>query len=99
MQINITGHHLEVTAALRQRVEEMVGKIDGHTDATISNVHVVLEVNKQQHLCSIQIEIGGDAYAAKDSSDNMYQAIDRAADKICRQMQQSKNRHKGARRH
>lgn len=99
MQINITGHQMEVTDALRQRVEEMLDKINNHTDVTIGNAHVVLEVKKQQHLCSILIDIGGESFSAKDDSDNMYQAIDRAVDKICRQMQQSKNRHKDSRRH
>lgn len=99
MQIDITGHHMEITDGLRQRVEEIIGRLNNHTDTAIGRAHVVLEVIKQQHHCDIRLTIGGDTFIAQDNADDMYVAIDHAAGKIHRQMQDSKNRQKVSRRH
>lgn len=98
MKIDITGHQMEVTSSLRQHIEDMVEKISHLTDTAINKVHVVLEVSKQRHLCSMTISIGGDSFTVKEESDNMYNAIDGINNKIRRQMREAKARHKDARR-
>jgi len=45
MQINIDGHHVEVTDALRQYVKEKIGRLERHFDH-VTNVHVVLKVER-----------------------------------------------------
>lgn len=99
MQIDITGHQMDITDALRQHVTKAVAKLEDLTDAAIGNIHVVLEVNKQRQHCSMTVNISGDCFTAKDDSDNMYSAIDHAVGKIRRQMETSKSRHKEARHH
>lgn len=45
MQINITGHHIEVTQALRHYVENKCQRLERHFDQ-LSSIHVVLSVEK-----------------------------------------------------
>lgn len=45
MQINLTGHHVEITEALRDYVNNKFAKLERHFDH-INNVHVVLSVEK-----------------------------------------------------
>lgn len=97
MQIRITGHQMEVTDALRKHAEEAIDKVSHHT-GTPGNAHVVLEVNKQEHICNITMDIGNENFSAKSGNDNMYHAIDQTVNKILRQVEKNKNRQKEARR-
>ncbi|HCA77719.1 MAG TPA: ribosome-associated translation inhibitor RaiA, partial [Alteromonas sp.] len=45
MQINLTGHHIEITDSLRNYVDTKFSKLERHFDH-ISNVHVILNVEK-----------------------------------------------------
>ena len=45
MQINLAGHHVEITEALRESVNTKFAKLERHFDH-INNVHVVLTVEK-----------------------------------------------------
>ena len=45
MQINLTGHHVEITDALRNYVDSKFLKLERHFDH-INNVHVILNVEK-----------------------------------------------------
>lgn len=98
MQINITGHHMEVTDALKNRITDAVGKLEHQGRQAIDHAHVTLEVSRQSHHCGITMAMGSDQYAAKDEADDMYTAIDRATDKLRRQIQADKSRQKEARR-
>ena len=48
MQINVSGHHVEVTDSLRAYAIEKLEKISDHTD-NATNLDVVLSVEKIQH--------------------------------------------------
>ena len=45
MQINLTGHHIDITDALREYVDTKFAKLERHFDH-INNVHVILNVEK-----------------------------------------------------
>ena len=49
MQIDITGHHVDVTPALRAYVTEKMQKLIRHSDQVIS-IRVILKVEKLQQL-------------------------------------------------
>lgn len=50
MQINITGHHIDVTPALRAFTEEKFDKLERHFDQ-ITSINVVLNVEKLTSNC------------------------------------------------
>ena len=85
MQLNITGHHLEVTPPLKEYVESKFERLQRHFDQ-ISNTHVILSIDKLVQKAEASIHIaGGDLFAHAESED-MYAAIDALADKLDRQL-------------
>ncbi len=98
MQLSISGHHVEVTDALRSYVEEKLQKLERHYDH-ITNAHVILTVEKLQQRAEATVHISGaDVFADADCED-MYAAIDKLTDKLDRQIlkhkEKTQDRHHG----
>ena len=91
MQIDITGHHVEVTPALRAYVTEKMQKIIRHSDQLIS-IRVILNVEKLQQLAEATINVGGRTLFANVSATDMYASIDGLVDKLDRQIRRRKDR-------
>ncbi|SCN47717.1 ribosome hibernation-promoting factor, HPF/YfiA family [methanotrophic endosymbiont of Bathymodiolus puteoserpentis (Logatchev)] len=85
MQVSITGHHVEVTEAMKQHVEEKIGKLKRHFD-NVTDVHVILTVEKLEQKAEATVQISGATLFADDVQDNMYTAIDNMVDKLDRQI-------------
>ena len=45
MQLNLSGHHLDITSAIRQHASDKLTKIKHHFD-NVMNVNMILEVQK-----------------------------------------------------
>ena len=91
MQLNITGHHVEVTSALRDYVTGKMDKVVRSFD-NVTNVHVVLSVEKLRQKAEATIHLAGnDVYAAAEDAD-MYAAIDALVDKLDRQVKKYKEK-------
>lgn len=85
MQINLTGHHIEITDSLREYVESKFTKLERHFEQ-INNVHIVLNVEKLQQKAEAKLHLkGGEVFAASEHAD-MYAAIDSLIDKLDRQV-------------
>jgi len=93
MRLTITGHHLELTDALKAHVEEKLSHLKTAFDRVI-DVHVVLEVEKQQHICEVRVHAPGDVLHAKAAEQNLYAAIDVVIDKLNRQLARYKAKRK-----
>ena len=91
MQIDITGHHVDVTPALRAYVTEKMQKIIRHSDQVIS-IRVILNVEKLQQLAEATINVGGRTLFANVSASDMYASIDGLVDKLDRQIRRRKDR-------
>lgn len=85
MQLQITGHQIEVTPALRTFIEEKTQKLKRHTDK-VMNGHYILEVNKQVQMAEASIHCAGYDIHAKAESEDMYKSIDMLIDKLDRQI-------------
>lgn len=85
MQINITGHHVEVTDALRDYVTEKMNKLERHFDH-VTNVHVILTVEKQNQKAEATVHVAGTDLFAQHDTDDMYASIDGLIDKLDRQI-------------
>jgi len=94
MQINITGHHVEVTPALRAYVTEKMQKLERHFDHVLS-AHVVLNVEKINHLAEATVNAAGKQLHATEQASDMYAAIDGLIDKLDRQVRRYKDRLRG----
>jgi putative sigma-54 modulation protein len=91
MQLNITGHHVEVTPALRAYVTEKLQRLSRHFDHVIS-VEVILNVEKLDKIAEASVNAGGRTLFATDKAPDMYAAIDGLSDKIDRQVRRLKAR-------
>ena len=99
MNINITGHHMDITPSLRSYVENKLGKLERHFEH-VNNIHVILSMEKDLRKAEAKIHvIRGDLYADAKHED-MYVAIDSLIGKLDRQIKKHKekltNRHKGS---
>lgn len=91
MHIDITGHHVEVTEPLRTYVATKLERLERHFDH-VSNVHVVLSVEKLRHQAEATVNLDGNTLHADDEQGDMYAAIDGLADKLDRQIKKHKEK-------
>ena len=85
MNVTISGHHLEVTPAIRDYVNEKLGRVKRHFDNVI-NMTVILQVEKLVHKVDATLHVKGHDLHAHSEDGNMYAAIDLLADKLDRQV-------------
>ncbi|POF87907.1 ribosome hibernation-promoting factor, HPF/YfiA family [Pseudomonas putida] len=91
MQVNISGHHVEVTPPLRDYVEQKLKRLAGHFDK-ITNVTVIMKVEKLQQKIEATLQIPGGEVVANAEDLDMYAAIDNLADKLDRQLKKHKEK-------
>ncbi|MCU0766592.1 MAG: ribosome-associated translation inhibitor RaiA [Gammaproteobacteria bacterium] len=91
MQINLTGHHVEITDALRQYVQSKIERLERHFDS-VTNVHVVLSVEKLQQKAEATMHMSGADVFADSVHEDMYAAIDSLVDKLDRQVKKHKEK-------
>lgn len=89
MQLHVSGHHVEVTAALRGYVTKKLERIGRHFDRVI-DVHCVLTVEKLRQKAEATLYVRGHAIHADATDENMYAAIDSLADKLDRRIKKHK---------
>ncbi|MCP1606244.1 ribosome hibernation-promoting factor, HPF/YfiA family [Pseudomonas citronellolis] len=92
MQVNISGHQLDVTDALRDYVVEKLGRLERHFDK-ITNVQVIMEVEKLKQRIEATLHISGGEVQACAEHEDMYAAIDLLTDKLDRQLIKHKEKY------
>ncbi|MGE5169010.1 MAG: ribosome hibernation-promoting factor, HPF/YfiA family [Rudaea sp.] len=85
MNLQLTGHHIEITPAIRDYVVAKLERVVRHFDHVI-DVNVVLTVNKLQHKVEATVHVRGKDLHAECVDGDMYAAIDGLADKLDRQV-------------
>jgi putative sigma-54 modulation protein len=91
MQITVTGRHFEITDALRQRIENKIHKLDRYLDG-ITDVHVILSVEKHRHIAEIILQANGNSIRSLEETHDMYLAVDTVIDKVERQIRRQKRK-------
>jgi putative sigma-54 modulation protein len=83
MNLHLTGHHLEITPAIRDYVSSKLQRITNHFDHVI-DVNVVLTVEKLQRRIEASVHVRGKEIFCESADADMYAAIDGLADKLDR---------------
>ena len=91
MQLNVTGHHVEVTQPLHDYVQNKLQRLERHFNH-VTNVHVVLSVEKLRHKAEATMHISGNHLFADSYDADMYAAIDSLMDKLDRQITRHKEK-------
>lgn len=91
MQINLTGHHIDVSEALRDYVHDKFSRLERHFTHVIE-AHVVLTVEKLRHKAEASMRVSGNKLFADAVEEDMYAAIDGLVDKLDRQVVRHKEK-------
>lgn len=91
MNLNISGHHMDMTEALHNYVSSKMGRIERHFDHVI-DAEVVLEVEKLRHKAEATMQLSGATLHAESTKEDMYAAIDCMIDKLDRQTRRHKEK-------
>jgi ribosome hibernation promoting factor len=91
MNLILTGHHLDITPAIRAYVIGKLERVTRHFDHVI-DVNVVLCVDKLQRIVEANVHVRGKEIHAESVDPDMYAAIDALADKLDRQVVKHKEK-------
>lgn len=91
MHIILSGHHVDVTDALRSYVNDKMGRLERHFD-NVTELHVVLSVEKLQQKAEATVHLSGNKLHADAVDADMYAAIDALVDKLDRQVKKHKEK-------
>lgn len=91
MNLHLTGHHLEVTPALRDYLQSKLERVTNHFDHVI-DIKMTLSVEKLIHKVEATLHVPGNDLHVACTDENMYSAIDLLADKLDRQVLKHKEK-------
>lgn len=91
MNLNISGHHVSLTPALRDYVISKLKRVERHFDHLI-NADVILSVEKVRHKAEATIHSRGIDLHAEEICEDMYAAIDGLIDKLDQQTRKLKDK-------
>ena len=91
MQLDITGHHVDITEPLRDYVVSKLDKVERHFDL-VTDVHCILTVEKLRHKAEATVSVNGVKVYADATEEDMYAAIDRLTDILDRRVRKHKEK-------
>lgn len=83
MNLHITGHHLEITPAIREYATGKFSKIKRHFD-NVLDVNIILSVEKLKQKAEATVHVSGKNVFVECEDENLYAAIDALVDKLDR---------------
>ena len=81
MKINLSGHHVEITASIREHIEEKFSKIANHFPTLIA-LDVIISKEHNKHQVELITNYEGGRISTKGVDDVMFPAIASAAKKL-----------------
>ncbi len=91
MNLHLTGHHVEITSAIRDYVVSKLARINRHFDHVI-DVNVIMTVEKLDQKIEANVHLSGKDIHVQAHEEDMYAAIDALVDKLDRQVIRHKER-------
>lgn len=96
MNLTISGHHLDVTPALREYVLTKLDRVTRHFDQVV-DISVLLTVEKlkekeRRQKAEVTLHVKGKDIFADATDADLYAAIDLVADKLDRQVVKHKEK-------
>jgi ribosome hibernation promoting factor len=97
MNLHLTGHHVDITPAIRDYVVQKLSRINRHFDHVI-DVNVIMTVEKLDQKIEANVHLSGKDIHVRCNDGDMYAAIDALIDKLDRQVLKHKERFQVGRR-
>jgi putative sigma-54 modulation protein len=94
MNLTISGHHLDVTPAIREYVQNKLERITRHFDQVI-DTHVILCIDnltekEKRQKAEINLRLSGKIVHVASAAHDLYAAIDLLMDRLDRQVMKYK---------
>jgi putative sigma-54 modulation protein len=94
MQLNISGHHLDITESIKDYVTNKLSRLERHHDR-ITSTSVILSVDKLIQKAEATVHVSGGEFFANSENEDLYAAIDDLTDKLDRQLIKHKEKTRG----
>lgn len=96
MNLTISGHHLDVTPALREYVLTKLDRVTRHFDQVV-DVNVLLSVEKlkekeRRQKAEVTLRVKGRDIFVEQAHEDLYAAVDQLMDKLDRQVCRHKDK-------
>ena len=97
MAITVSGRKMNVTPAIKDYVDEKIGRSLEVFDSAAMDAEVVLRTEKNpaislNAICEVTIFVKGGVVRVSEAASDMYAAVDMAADRVARQLRKYKTR-------
>ncbi len=91
MEVKVSGKNLEITSALKENVISKLEKF-GKYFKEDTEAQATLSVERNRQIIEITIPINGSILRVEESTDDMYSSVDKALDKLNRQIRKHKTK-------
>ena len=91
MNVQLSGHHVEVTPAIRDYLTEKLSRVRRHFDQVI-DIHATFSVERSFQKAALRLHVKGHDFQAEDIENDLYAAIDLVVDKLDKQVLKYKNK-------
>lgn len=98
MQLQITGRHMEISPALKNRAEKELGQFERYFENIVS-CHLRFDSEKVGHSAHLEVKVYGEVLSVEAKGDNPFAALELSTDKMKRRLKDYKERLKERKRH
>ena len=93
MEIQIRGEKIKITDAMRNYIEEKIGKLDKYLENSENvHAHVIVKVKGHEDTVEITIPLKSFILRSEETQEDFYAAVDKTIDKLERQVRKNKTR-------
>ena len=91
MNLNVSGHQLEVTPAIREYITGKIARVERHFDHVVE-AHVIISTTKVGQKAEVTLHVRGKDFFCESQERDLYAAIDLLIDKLDRQVLRHKEK-------
>lgn len=92
MKLNIRGDKLEITGAIRDYVEDKLGRLDKYFKDSNINANVLLKVKGNRQIIEVTVPTDKYILRSEEEHNDLYAAIDLVVDKLEGQIRKNKTK-------
>ena len=93
MELKIRGDKIKVTKAMKEYIEEKIGKLDKYLENSENVVaHIIVKVKGHEQTIEITIPLKSFILRSEETQEDFYAAVDKTIDKLERQVRKNKTR-------
>ena len=91
MQVNLSGHHIEISPTLRENVHDKLTRIERHFHH-VTDIHYILTIEKLRHKVEATVNVSDSQLYADSVESDTYAAIGTLTDKLDHQVKKHKEK-------